>query len=76
MDPKLLVGLATEILKFVNKPEAVKTIKEMNELQEKIDEEKARGQTADYGRIEAWMKDLERETKALLMFLAAQGVSK
>ncbi len=76
MDLNLVVGLATELVKLANKPEAVKAVNRIKDIKKDIDEEKARGQMADYGRIERWVKNLERETEALLMLFAAAGVSK
>lgn len=70
-----IVALGTELLKYVNKPEAVRTIKELDDLRKKIDEEKAKGQLADYGRIETWLVEAKREETKLLLLLAAKGAS-
>lgn len=76
MDLNLAMRLVNTLVEWANKPEGVKAAEKIKDIKRDIDDEKARGQFADYGRVERWTKDLERETNALLLLLAVAGVSK
>lgn len=72
----LVAGLGTEILKRVNAKELNKHHERMTELEKLIQEEKARGQLSDDGKIEAWEQEFVTEGNAFLRQLALIGVAK
>lgn len=72
----LILGFATEVLKFVNNQSMKSRADKMKDIQQGINDEKAKGANCDDGKVERLEQEFILESNALLTELAEAGAHK